>query len=204
MRLLGWLLAAYAAIGLVFVVVAVVIGGPLVARVDRMATSATSTMHAAAQAADAAADAFGGFDSSITRARASADGAADLSRSTATTLDGLAAAMSISIFGSQPLEPLASQFAASADQLRELGAELGGIGQALDVNRDEVDRVGSRMRALATELESLEGRLADERAGGGLSISWLFYGFLLWQLLPISAAAIGGAWLLRHARMVAA
>jgi hypothetical protein len=204
MRLLGWLLAAYAAIGVVFVIVAAVIGGPLVARVDRMTTSATTTMRAAAQAADAAADAFGGFDSSITRARTSADGAADLSRSTATTLDGLAAAMSISIFGSQPLEPLASQFAASADQLRELGAELGGIGQALEVNRDDVGRVGSRMRALATELESLEGRIANERAGGGLPISWLFYGFLLWQLLPIGAAAIGGAWLLHHARMVGA
>jgi hypothetical protein len=204
MRLLGWLLAAYAAVGLVFVVVAVLIGGPLVARLDRMTTSATRTMHAAAQAADAAADAFGGFDSSITRARTSADRAADLSRSTATTLDGLAVAMSISIFGSQPLEPLASQFAASADQLRELGAELGGIGQALDVNRDDVGRVGNRMRALATELESLEGRIADERAGGGLSISWLFYGFLLWQLLPISAAGVGGAWLLRQPRVVAA
>lgn len=201
MRILAWLLGAYAALGVIFVLAALLVGAPLVARLDRATTSVQTTLAAATEAADAAADAFGGFDTSLVQARTSATDAATLSRQTSATLDALAANMSISLFGAQPLLPLADQFTQSADQLQRLGDNLDGIGAALGVNRDDIARVGTRMRALADRLTALEGRIGAEQLAGGLPISLLFYGFLLWQLLPIAAAAVGSAWLFRHTRV---
>jgi len=202
MRLLAWLLAAYAVLGTILVLAALLVGGPLVSRLDRVTTSATNTMSAAATAARAAADAFDGFDTSVEQARTSAEDAAGLSRETSTTLDALAAAMGLELFGAQPLLPLADGFGRSADQMRELGDNLDGIGQALAANRSDIGEVGVRMRVLADELEAFEGRMATERIAGGLPLSWLYYGFLLWQLLPIAAAGIGSAWIFRHTRVV--
>jgi hypothetical protein len=202
MRMLAWLLGAYAVMGSILVLTALIVGGPLVARLDRVTTSASDTMTAAAAAARAASDAFDGFDTSVEQARTSAEDAAGLSRETATTLDGLAATMSLELFGAQPLLPLAGQFERSADQMRQLGDNLDTIGQALDANRTDIAAVGVQMGILASELEELEGRIAAERGTGGLPLSWLYYGFLVWQLLPIAAAAIGSAWLFRHTRVV--
>ena len=201
--MLGWLLAAYATLGVVFIIAAALIGGPLVARVERLSGDASGTLRAATTAADAAADAFGGFDASVGQAHDSARSAAELSRETSVTLDGLAQAMSISIFGTQPLQPLAGQFSASADQLRSLGDDLDGIGSALVTNRADIDEVGSRMRTLADELGALQGGVANEASGAGLPLGWLFWGFLLWQLLPIVAAAVAAWRLLRPRRTVA-
>ena len=202
MRLLAWLLAAYAAIGVVLVLAALLVGGPLVARLDRVTTSATDTMTAAASAARAAAAAFDGFDTSVEQARTSADDAAGLSRETATTLDALATAMGIEFLGAQPLLPLAGQFQRSADQMRQLGDNLEGIGAALSANRTDIAAVGVEMRLLADQMEAFESRVAAERVTGGLPLSWLYYGFLLWQLLPITAAGVASAWIFRRTRVV--
>lgn len=200
MRILAWLLAAYAVIGVVMVIAASVIGGPLVARVDRLATQAQDTMSAATDAARTAAEAVDGFDTSVGQAHASASDAAALSRETAGTLDALAVAMGLSVLGNQPLLPLADQFERSAEQMRQLGDNLDGMGQALTSNREDIRTVGAEMAVLADELAELEGRIGSERAAGPLPLSWLFYGFLLWQLLPIAAAAVGAAWLFRNSR----
>jgi hypothetical protein len=202
MRILAWLLAAYAAVGAVLVVAALLVGGPLVVRVDRLTTSAVQTMDAATDAANAAADAFDGFDTSVQEAHASAADAANLSRETASTIDALAAAMSLSVLGSQPLLPLADEFTRSASQMRELGDNMDGIGEALTTNREDIAAVGSRMRQLADRLVGLGGRIGEERATGVIPLTWLYYGFLLWQLLPILAAAVASRWLFRHTREV--
>ncbi|HEX6128595.1 MAG TPA: hypothetical protein VF071_06200 [Candidatus Limnocylindria bacterium] len=202
MRILAWLLAAYAVLGAILMVAALLIGGPLVSRLDRVTTSALDTMASATEATRVAADAFEGFDVSIAEARASTDDAAGLTRETAVTLDALGAAMGISLFGAQPLLPLADQFERSAGQMRQLGDNLEGIGEALDNNRADVAEVGTQMRILANRLETFEGRITAERLGGGVPLSWLFYGFLAWQVLPILAAAVGAAWIFRNTRSV--
>lgn len=202
MRLLAWLLAAYAALGIVLVLAGLLIGGPLVARVDRVTSSASDTLTAAASAARTAADAFEGFDTSVEEARSSASDAASLTRETAVTIDALSVAMGLELFGAQPLLPLAEGFGRSADQLRELGDNLDAIGQALSANRDDIAAVGVEMTNLAVQLEELDGRIAAERSSGGLPLSWLYFGFLIWQLLPISGAAVASAWLFRHTRVV--
>jgi hypothetical protein len=198
MRMLGWLLLLYAMLGAGLVIASLAIGGPLVARVDRLATSASGSMDAAARAADAAADSFTGFDASLAEARRSTEEAAALSRDTSGTLQSLSEAMSLSVLGNQPLLPLADDFATSADQLREMGDNLEGIGAALTTNQDQIADVGAELRILADQLASLRGGVAAERAGAGLPLAWLFYGFIAWQLLPIGAAAIGGRMLLHR------
>ncbi|HEX2289336.1 MAG TPA: hypothetical protein VHH53_03880, partial [Pseudonocardiaceae bacterium] len=174
------------------------IGGPLVDRVDRLTNSATRTMDAATAAADAAADALDGFDASLQEARDSATEAAVLSRETAGTVDALAAAMSLSVLGSQPLLPLADEFNATASRMRELGDNLEEVGSALATNRDDLAAVSGEMRELAGSMEELGGRIGEERTSGDIPLTWLYYGFLVWQVLPIMAAAIGSAWLFRH------
>lgn len=198
--MLGWLLVLYAFIGAGLVLASIAIGGPMVARVDRLATSAAGSMDAAASAAEAAADAFTGFDTSLAEARRSTDEAAALSRDASGTLQSLSEAMSLSVLGSQPLLPLADDFATSAEQLRQMGDNLDGIGTALTTNQDQIAEVGTELRQLANQLGSLRGGVAAERSGTGPPLSWLFYGFLAWQLLPIGAAAIGGRMLLGRSR----
>src|SRR4051812_40067583 len=107
MRLLAWLLIAYALLGMVLLLVAALVGGPLIARVDRLASSATGSMDAAAAAAASAADSFDRFDDSLADAQSSTEQAATLSRSAADTLDSLSDTMSISVLGNQPFLPLA-------------------------------------------------------------------------------------------------
>jgi hypothetical protein len=198
MRLLAWLLAAYAVAGIVLVVAALLVGTPLVDRVDRLTNSATRTMDAATAAADAAADALDGFDTSLGEARDSASEAATLSRETAGTVDALAAAMSLSVLGSQPLLPLADEFSATANRMRELGDNLEEVGSALTTNREDLAAVSAEMRELSDSMVELGGRVGQERTSGEIPLTWLYYGFLVWQILPIAAAAIGSAWLFRH------
>jgi hypothetical protein len=200
MRMLGWLLLIYAILGAGLVLASIAIGGPVVVRVDRLASSATGSMDAAANAADAAADAFTGFDTSLAEARRSTEEAAVLSRDASGTLQSLSEAMSLSVLGSQPLLPLADDFATSADQLRRMGDNLEGIGTALTTNQDQIADVGVELRLLADQLASLRGGVVAERAGAGPPLSWLFYGLLAWQLLPICAAAVGARILLRRPR----
>lgn len=202
MRTLGWLLLLYAAAGAVLVVAALAIGGPLVGRLDRLATSAAGTMDAAADAAEAAADAFTGFDASLVQARLSADEAAGLSRDASGTLQALSNAMGITIFGTQPLLTLADEFATSARQLQQMGDTLEEIGGALTINRDDVALVGSELRTLANELNLLRGRVASEQSGSRPPLSWVFYGFVAWQTLPIAAATVGGLVALRRSRPI--
>jgi hypothetical protein len=203
-RTLGWLLIAYSLLGVVLLVLALVVGGPMVARADGLASSAAGSMDAAAEAASAAADSFIGFDSSLEQAKASTDQAASLSRDAAGTLASLADAMSLNVLGAQPLLPLADDFRTTSDQMRQMGDNLEGIGAALTANREDVAAVGSQLAELAEQLDALRGGIGREQAGAGPPLSWLFYGFLLWQLLPITAAAVGGRLLLARARLAAA
>ncbi|HEX6656375.1 MAG TPA: hypothetical protein VF153_09200 [Candidatus Limnocylindria bacterium] len=200
MRTLGWLLVAYAGIGAIFLAVALVAGGPLMARADRLATSASGSLDSAAGAAEAAAGSLGGFDDSLGRARSSTEQAAGLTADAAHTMDSLAEAMSVNVLGAQPLLPLAGDFRTNAEQLRNLGDSLGGIGQALSTNQSDLALVGVQLHRLAQDLGALRGGIRQEQSGTGLPLSWLFYGFLAWQLLPIAGAAVGGRWLLARTR----
>ena len=197
MRTLGWLLVVYAALGLLLLVAAVAVGLPMVGRVQRIADSASGSIQAAATSAQAASDALAGFDDSLTQAQASASDAATLSRDAAQTLDGLSAAMSVSILGTQPLVGLADDFAASADQLVQLSDSLEQIGQAMVTSQGDVDQVAVELQVLTDQLTELAGATEAELAGANPPLSWLFVGFLAWQAVQVVAAGLAGLLLLR-------
>jgi len=198
-RALGWLLIVYAGVGLLLLIVALAAGLPMIVRVERIADSATGSLEAAARSAEAAADALSGFDDSLTQSQASAANAAALSRDAAQTLDGLSAAMNLSILGAQPLLGLADDFADSADQLTELGGSLDEIGQALATNQGDVHRVSTELQALTEELTTLAGVTEVELSGGSPPLSWLFLGFLAWLAVQVVAAGLAGLLLIRGA-----
>ena len=113
--LLAWSLILYGILGLGLVLSGAVIGLDVASRIERLATSADGTLAAAVRSTDAAADAFTNVDASLSESEASADAAADLARDASATLASLARAMELSVFGAQPLLPLAGEFDTSAN-----------------------------------------------------------------------------------------
>jgi hypothetical protein len=193
--MLGLGLVAYGLLGLLVIAGALAIGAPAIGRVDAMVVSAGSTMQSASRAATMAADAFDGFGASMAQARASASDAASLSRDAAATSVALAEAMSISIFGAQPLIGLADEFTATSQQLQGLAVDLDGIAAAISSSPADLARVEVSLRTLAGDLADLRARI--RQADGPVPFSLLFFAFLLWQAVPVAASLAVGVILLR-------
>lgn len=194
-RRLGWALILYGLLGLALVAGGAVIGLQAAARVERLAAAADGTLAAAARSTRAAADSFVSVDGSLNEAQASADQAAALAREAGGTLDALSVAMQVTIFGSQPLSALSSEFATSADQAAELGDTLDSVGASLADTRTDVATIGVELEALSRELESLQGA---DMAGGGTPPLQLLVGLLLaWLAVPAVGAVLFGLALLR-------
>lgn len=194
-RTVGWALVAYGIAGVVLLVVGAIAGMDAAARIERTAAVAGGTLSAAARATRAAADSFTSIDGSLSDAQASADTAAALSRDASATLDSLAAAMGISIFGSQPLAPLAGEFSTSADQAARLADTLDSVSGSMSETRSDVATIGVELDVLSDRLEGLEGATGP---GGGVPPLRLFIGLLLaWLALPAVGAVVAGTLLLR-------
>lgn len=196
-RVLAWGLILYGLAGLALIVAGAMVGFDAAARVERVAADADGTLAAATRATEAAADAFTNVETSLGDAEASAVGAAGLSRESATTLRSLALTMELSVFGAQPLLPLAAEFVTSAEQAEELADTLTRVAGSLGDTRTDVVRVGAELDALAMQLASL-------RASGGASDGdppplRLLIGLLLaWLAVPALASLITGLALLRQ------
>lgn len=196
-RTLGWILIAYGIGGFVLLLAGAVTGMDAAARIERTAVVAGGTLSAAARATRAAADSFTSIDGSLADAQSSADTAADLSRDASATLDSLAAAMGISIFGSQPLAPLAVEFSTSAGQADQLADTLDSVSGSMSETRSDVAIIGVELDALSDQLETLEGTTGP---GGSAPPLRLFIGLLLaWLAVPAIGAIVYGAVLLRTA-----
>ena len=193
--LLGWALVVYGIVGLVLVIGGAVIGLGLASRVERLAVTADGTLAAAVRSTDAAADAFGNVDSSLTEAETSADAAAALSRDASGTLASLARAMELAVFGAQPLLPLAGEFEASSEQAAALGDTLDRVGGSLGDTRGDVARIGTELEALSAELAAL--REANGSGGSAPPLRLFVVLLLAWLLVPAVGALLGGVALLR-------
>jgi hypothetical protein len=190
-RALAWGLILYGLAGIVLIVAAAALGLEATARVERLAADADGSLAAASRATTAAAEAFTNVDSSLSEAESSAFGAAALSRDAAGTLRSLAIAMRISLFGAQPLLPLASDFSASAEQAEALGGTLTAVAESLGETRIDIVVVGTELEALGAQLESL--RESSGPGGSEPPPLRLFLGLLLaWLALPaLGALAVG-------------
>lgn len=196
-RRLAWGLIAYGLVGLVLVVGGALIGLQAAGRVERVASAADGALVAAARSTRAAAESFTSIDGSLASAQLSAGQAATLADEASGTLDALAASMRLSIFGSQPLLPMATEFETSADQAAELAVTLASVGGSLDATRDDVAAIGLELESLGRQLEALRG--ADPDAGAGPPLT-LFVGLLLaWLAVPAVGALVFGIALLRRA-----
>lgn len=203
-RVVGLLLIAYGLVGMAVIVGALAIGSPAISRIDDLMTSAVSTTSSAARAATAAADAMGGFGQSMEQARRSVTDAAGVSRDAAATSSDLADAMSVSIFGAQPLIGLAADFNETSVQLRGLALNLDDVGVALAASGDDLSRVERTLRSLATDLTVLRERIGARSDDPTLALNLFLYAFLAWQALPALASLAIGSVLLRRSRMAPA
>ena len=201
-RLLGWSLVLYGLLGLAIVLGGAVVGLDVAARVERLASAAGGTLDAAARSTKAAADAFTNVDASLAESQESAAGAADLALEASATLDSLAQAMQLSVFGAQPLLPLAGEFAASADQATALAETLDRVGASLEATRGDVSGIGVELDRLATQLAALQ----ESSGTGGTAPPVRPFVILLlaWLLVPAVGGVIGGLAVLRLARAPAA
>jgi hypothetical protein len=198
-RAIGALLIGYGLFGLVLTVIGVTVGLDLAGRVERSAAAAGSTLEAAVRATRTAADSFTSVDASLTEAQSSASGGADLARDAAVTLDALAAAMNVSIFGSQPLQPLSVQFSTSADQAEALAGTLESVAGSLSDTRTDVGSIGTELGVLASQLDSLRSNVG---LSGEPPPTQLFAGlFLAWLGIQATAAVIAGVVLIRPPRV---
>lgn len=196
----GWALIAYGIAGVLLLLVGAVAGMDAAARIERTAVVAGGSLAAAARATRAAADSFTSIDGSLAEAQSSADTAANLSRDASATLDSLASAMGISIFGSQPLAPLAVEFSTSADQADQLGDTLDSVSGSMSETRTDVAVIGVELDALSDQLETLQ---AATDTGSTSPPLRLFIGLLLvWLAIPAIGALVYGFVLVRPVRTV--
>jgi hypothetical protein len=195
---LGWVLIVYGLLGIALVVTGAGIGLSVADRIERLASAADASLDSAARSTRAAAASFANVDGSLAEAGTSSVQAADLARDASATLDALADAMELSVFGAQPLLPLAGRFHDSADQARALGDTLDGVSSSLHATRADAAGIGVELEDLATELERLQGA-ADPGDGGLLRLFVLL--LLGWITVPAIGGLLFGLSLLRRPRV---
>ena len=201
-RLLAWVLILYGVLGLVLVVGGAAIGLDVAARVERLTATADGTLAAAARSIDVAAEAFTNVDASLSESQESADAAAELARDASGTMASLAQAMELSVFGAQPLLPLAAEFDASAEQASALADTLDRVAASLSDTRTDVTGIGTELAGLSAELGAL--RDANDTTGTAPPVRLLVLLLLAWLLVPAAGGLLIGLALLRPPRGVAA
>jgi hypothetical protein len=194
-RRLGWALLVYGVVGLVLVLGGAIAGLDAAARVERLAASAGGTLAAAARSTEAAAEAFTNVDGSLAESQASAHAAANLARDASATLASLGRAMQLSVFGAQPLLPLADEFADSADQASALAGTLSNVAGSLDDTRSDVSAIEVQLERLSAELALLQD--STGAAGEPPPIRLFVLALAGWLLVPAAGGIVGGLALIR-------
>jgi len=194
---LAWGLVAYGLLGLALSIVGFTYGLDAAGQIERMADATGTTLEAAARSTSAAADSFDSIDGSLVNAGESISQAATLSADAGATLDELSAAMNLSIFGAQPLAPLADEFADAAAQADELASTLTTSASSVSDVRADAAAVGEELGGLATELEALRDSVPDT----SVPVRGLVALLMAYLTLPAVAALVSGLLLLRAQRM---
>ncbi len=211
LRVLGIGLAGYGLIGLfLFAFVAVAINRPLEraqalsASVEQQRLALIDTLGQAQATLDGMSDGVGGMDTSLADAKAATDRASGLTAGLASSMFGLRDAMSLSIFGAQPLLGLASGFDTSGQQLTALGADLTVIGASLDTNRSDVATTSANLADLATSVGRLTTMVSDspnvEISTASLdAVRLAVYAICGWLAVLALGCVLAGAYLIQLA-----
>lgn len=186
-RAIALSLAAYGATGLFALLAFAAALGPVLAAADTFARSSSEASVALA----ASVDAFDGFATSLTEARAAAERAAGTASGSAAVARDLAGRMSISIFGVQPLLSLAQSFRRQGEELEALSSELSELAVALERNQADVATLRSSVAVIRDRFGALGAR-AGSAAGADVGVP--VYALLAWlAFLPTVSLAAGVA-----------
>lgn len=168
LRVLGSLLIVYGLSGVVLLGLLAGTLAPPLDEVEALATSVGEQRTAALEALDEAATtarqtatSVRNVDTSLAQAKVATDRAAGLSGGVARSMRELAVAMTIDLFGIQPLIGLVPSFEASAANLDLLATDLAAIGAALDTSRGDAATVAGGMDDLADSIDELRDAVAD-------------------------------------------
>jgi hypothetical protein len=209
LRLFGLVLALYGLVGLgLFIVVAVAINQPLErahalsVSIDEQRTQLVATMTQAQTTLQHMSLGVAGVDQSLADGKAATDRAAGIATSLASSMFGLRDAMSISIFGAQPLASLAASFDSTGQQITSLSSELTTIGTSLDANRTAVTTTSHDLTDLAESLGQLTTLVAAspdvEISTANLdAIRLAVYAIGGWLAVFALGCVIGGLYLVR-------
>jgi hypothetical protein len=194
-RQLGWGLLAYGIAGIVLVVATGWFGLAVAGEIDELAAGAQRTLDAAARSTEAAADAVAGVDDALVESQASIDTAAALAGDVSDTLSRLGRAMEISVFGAQPLLPLADDFASVSTQASTLGDTLARLGASLEETAPDTSRISVELQGLSAELSGLSAAIGGSE-GSATPIVLFVLLLLAWLLVPAIGGLLGGLALL--------
>lgn len=188
-RAIAACLVAYGALGLVTFAALAASVAPALATVDSLASS-SSELQAALERTH---DAFEGFGASLVQAERSTEGAAVAARQGAQTAQRISSAMSVSIFGAQPLLPMSNDFRQQGDELTALAGELEDLAAAL--RRDQGD-----VAVLQDQVLVLRERVGIVAASWrpAVPVAPVLVGLIAWLALQAVAALVAGALLLRR------
>ena len=161
-------LCAYGILGLIIAAAMLVVGistfnqvAGLQKTLETERLTLVANLHTVSSTLHDTASATGNFEQSIDGARNAADQASQLANTSAGTFRGLGTSVgAVSLLGIQPLAGLAPQFNASADQLQQLAISLGATRDALAQNGGDVQRVGSDLSQLQTQLDAVASSLS--------------------------------------------
>jgi hypothetical protein len=193
---LAWGLIAYGVAGLLLSIVGVTFGLDSAGRLEQLAAATDQTLEAAARSTAAAAASFDSIDASLVSAEDSVAQAAMLAADAGATLDSLSAAMNLSVFGAQPLRPLADEFADAADQAAALATTLTTTAGSVTDVRTDATAIGTELEGLADELHALRGSVPPDP----VPIRGLVALLIAYLTLPAVAALVAGLLTLRAQR----
>jgi hypothetical protein len=193
-------LTAYGLVGIVLLAVTFLAAGSGIDRVERLTANLSGTLDLAATSARSSATALTDLESGIQQGASGARDASRLADQASVTSQQLAAAMSLSIFGTQPLLPMATSFQQLGTQLDSLSTNLDGIGTALDTSGRDLDDVQTQVSLLATKLESITGGNGAAAIIGGGGLRLTFMALLLWLAIPALGSLLVGIALLMALR----
>ena len=205
LRLLGGALVGYGVVGLILLAV---VGSALAApiaqldeltdSVEAQRTAALESLRAASETVDQTGTAVDGMDASLAQAKAATDRASTIALGVAESMSQLGNAMTVTIFGVQPLVGLQQGFVSASVQLTLLADDLLGIGEALDANRADAVLVGESLDALGESLDALRTAVSDtpQLDSATASIDAMRLGvlaLLAWLAVLAAGAVVAGA-----------
>jgi hypothetical protein len=190
-RIIAVTLVTYGAIGFLLAVALAAAIAPALAGIDALSRSSID----ARRALSSTHDAFDGFAVSLVDARAATERAAASARSSAAAARRLGDAMSLNVFGVQPLLPLASDFRRQSQDLEDLATGVDQLAKALGENEVDVRVLRDDVGVLRDRIAAVDSVSALQAAPAGIVLLLV----VAWFAVQALAFAVVGIALWRNA-----